>query len=65
VSRQSNVRITASGFCVAFAAVMGGMLITNIPALEGHRFWVVMISGVSAIIGVGLIAIAGLSEIEE
>ena len=65
VRRQSNVHITAWGFCLAYLAVMGGMLVTNIPALEGHRFWVVVLSGVSAIIGVSLIAIAGFSAIEE
>jgi hypothetical protein len=44
---------------------MGGMLVTNIPALEGYRFWVVLLCSVSAIIGVSLIAIAGFSAIEE
>jgi hypothetical protein len=65
VRRQSNLRITSWGFCLALLAVMGGMLVTNIPALEGHRFWVVLLCSVSAIIGVSLIAIAGFSAIEE
>jgi ABC-type iron transport system FetAB permease component len=42
MTQHTHTRLALGGFCLAYAGLMGGLLLVGLPLLEGHRLQVLL-----------------------
>ena len=65
MNQQTHTRLALGGFCLAYAGLMGGLLLVGLPLVEGHRlqvlfYWMLPLTAA----GIAIIAFERMRPIE-
>jgi len=57
MTQHTHTRLAIGGFCLAYAGLMGGLLLVGLPLVDGHRlqvllYWILPLTAV----GIAMIA---------